>query len=69
MLSLLPALSYHVGVKNVCIQCYSNPYFPSFGLISPHTVRMWENADQNNSEYGHFLRSGSVANKRVAGQT
>ena len=20
-------------------------------------MRMWENADQNNSEYGHFLRS------------
>ena len=25
--------------------------------ISPYSVRMWENADQNNSEYGHFLRS------------
>ena len=23
--------------------------------ISPYSVRMWENADQNNSEYGHFL--------------
>ena len=25
--------------------------------ISPHSVRMQENADQNNPEYGHFLRS------------
>ena len=25
--------------------------------ISPHSVRMRENTDQNNSEYGHFLRS------------
>ena len=25
--------------------------------ISPYSVRMRENADQKNSEYGHFLRS------------
>ena len=25
--------------------------------ISPYSVRMRENADQNNSEYGRFLRS------------
>ena len=25
--------------------------------ISPYSVRMWENTDQNNSEYGHFSRS------------
>ena len=25
--------------------------------ISPYSVRMWENADQNNFEHGHFLRS------------
>ena len=25
--------------------------------ISPHSVRMWENADQNNSEYGDFLHT------------
>ena len=25
--------------------------------ISPYSVQMQENADQNNSEYGHFLRS------------
>ena len=27
--------------------------------IFPYSVRMWENVDQNNSEYEHFL--GSVA--------
>ena len=25
--------------------------------ISPYSVRMWENKNQNNSEYGHFSRS------------
>ena len=34
-------------VKRVRIQGYSGPYFPAFEL----------NRDQNNSEYGHFLRS------------
>ena len=28
--------------------------------ISPYPVRMRENTDQNNSEYGHFLRSVKV---------
>ena len=34
--------------------------FPLFGRsrISLYSVRMRENADQNNSEYGHFSRSG-----------
>ena len=26
--------------------------------VSPYSVIMQENTDQNNSEYGHFLRSG-----------
>ena len=25
--------------------------------ISPYSVRLRENADQNNSEYGHYLRN------------
>ena len=37
-------------LKRVHSRSYSGPYFPAFGL-------MRENADQNNSEYGHFLRS------------
>ena len=28
--------------------------------ISPYSVRMRENMDQNNSEYGHFSRSAKV---------
>ena len=28
--------------------------------ISPYSVRMRENTDQNNSEYGHFLRSADM---------
>ena len=46
--------------KSVRIQSYSGPYFSAFGLnterYSPHSVRMRENTDYNNSEYGHFLR-------------
>ena len=26
-------------------------------MVAPYSVRMRENVDQNNSEYGHFLRS------------
>ena len=33
--------------KSVSIRSYSGPHFPAFRL----------NTDQNNSEYGHFLRS------------
>ena len=31
--------------------------------ISLYSVRMLENADQNNSEYGHFLYSAESFNK------
>ena len=57
-------------VKSVRILSYSGPHFPAFGLnterysvlrISPYSVRMRENAHQNNSEYGHFLRSGKFS--------
>ena len=34
-------------VKSVCIRSYSSSY----------SVRMRQNTDQNNSEYGHFSRS------------
>ena len=36
------------------------PYSTEYGeilRISPYSVRVRENADQNNTEYGHFLRS------------
>ena len=53
-------------VKSVRIRSFSGPYFPAFGLnterysvlcISPYSVRMRENTEQKNSEYGHFSRS------------
>ena len=45
---------------------YSELFWSAFSRIrteyrealSPYSVRMWENADQINSEHGHFLRSG-----------
>ena len=42
--------------KSVRIRNYSGPHFPAFGL-NTDSVRMREHADQNNSEYGHFLRN------------
>ena len=46
------------GVKSVHIRAYSGPQFYVFGLnTEKYGVRMRENADQNNSEYGHLLRS------------
>ena len=52
-------------VKSVRIRDYSGSHFPAFGLnteryIFPYSVRMRENADQNNPEYGDFLRSANV---------
>ena len=41
-------------VKSVCIRSYSGPHFPACRL---NKVRMRENVDQNNSEYGHFSRN------------
>ena len=31
--------------------------------INEYSVRMRENVEQNNSEYGHFLRSVSIRNE------
>ena len=33
--------------------------------ISPYSVKMRENVDQNNSEYGHFLRSVVLALQKI----
>ena len=51
-------------MKSVCIWSSSGLYFPGFWTeyeeihkISPYSVRMWENADQKNFEYGQFSRS------------
>ena len=48
-------------MKSVRIRSFSGPYFPAFELNTEryYSVRMRENTDQKNSEYGHFLRSAS----------
>ena len=55
-------------VKSVRIRSYSGPYFGilvRIGSISPYLVPMRENADQNSSEYGHFLCSGAVPKQMI----
>ena len=61
---------YH-WVKSFRIQSYSGPHFSCIFLdsdwlrrdtqhlsvFSPNAEKCEKNADQNNSEYGHFLRS------------
>ena len=50
-------------VKSVRILRFIGPYFPEYGeifRISPYSVRMRENADQENSEYEHFSRSAAL---------
>ena len=37
----------------------------SYIFISPYSVQMQENADQNNFEYGHFSRSESLKLKNL----
>ena len=45
---------------------YSELFWPAFSciltkygeILSPYSFRMRENADQNDSEYGHFSRNG-----------
>ena len=51
-------------VKSVPIRSYSGSHFPAVRTeygeirsISPYSVAIRENADQNNSEYGNVLRS------------
>ena len=47
-------------MKSVRIRSFSGPYFPAFGSVSPYSVRIWENTDQENSKYGHFLRNETL---------
>ena len=53
-------------VKSVCIQSFSGPYFPAFGMnmeIYGVYLHIWleygKNTDQNNYEYGHLSRSAA----------
>ena len=57
-------------VKSVRIRSYSGLHFPAFGLNTERdgvSLRIQsecgKNADQNNSEYGFFLRSVLVSNR------
>ena len=48
-------------IKSARIRSYSGPHFPAFGLNKKRcsvSLPMRKNADQSNSEYRHFLRSG-----------
>ena len=36
--------------KSVCIQRFSGPHFPAFGLKHQYSVQMQENTDQKNSK-------------------
>ena len=49
-------LHQHHCMKSVHIRSYSSPYFPTRRLDT-YSVALRENTDQNNSDYGHFLRS------------
>ena len=47
------------------IRSFSVPYSPTFELlrISPYSVRMRENTDQKNTEYGHCTCSGYATSR------
>ena len=61
----------HRCVKSVRVRSFSGPYFPVFGLNtdcarvsflikhSLYSVRMRENTDKKNFEYGHFSRNAN----------
>ena len=66
--------SLNFALITLCKKCtYSELFWSTFPRIlteygeirstSPCSVRMRENAEQNNSEYGHFLRSVSIRNE------
>ena len=47
-------------MKSVRIRNFSDPYFPEFPpllRVSSYSVRILQNTDQKNSEYGHFSHS------------
>ena len=50
------------GDKNLVTTYRSIPHFvKSVHVISPYSVQMWENMDQNNSEYEHLSHNVSIA--------
>ena len=54
----LYSINYYLSEMNICwYRIYLKLSILYILNISPYSVRMRENVDQNNSEYGHFLRS------------
>ena len=62
------AFNYFHCVKRVRMRSYSGPFglntekYGEIRFISPYSVQMRENTDQNNSKYGHVSRSIYHAN-------
>ena len=53
-------------MKSVRIRSYSGPHFPTFRLnTEKYQSECKKNADQNISEYGHFLRSVLVGDQKL----
>ena len=51
--------SYQLFLQYNCINCVKSVRLQSYS--GSYSVRMRKNAEQNNSEYGHFLRSVTIA--------
>ena len=49
--------AFGLNTERCSVSLISPYHFPAFGLNTVYSVLMRESADQNNSEYGHFLRS------------
>ena len=69
----------HAELHLLCKKCpYSKLFWSAFfhiwteygdiRSISPYSVRMRENADQNNSQYGHFSRSDYYLIKKITAE-
>ena len=61
-----PSLKISLREKCLCSELFWSVFsriraeYGEILRISLYSVRMWENADQDDSEYGHFLGSVSV---------
>ena len=70
MMELLD-VNYSLGQKSPYSELFSSVFsrirteYEEILLISPYSVRIRESTDQNNSEYGHFLRSGCQKNSII----
>ena len=57
--SVLPIIAFILNVIFIICACFLRTKKETREklCINPYSVQMRENTDQNNSEYGHFLRS------------